>query len=57
MAPVESFAGARAVARTDFSTMTIALMDEASNLDDALSMMDEESVNRAVAALLKGAVP
>ncbi|SEF46579.1 MurR/RpiR family transcriptional regulator [Bosea lathyri] len=53
MAPVESFAGARAVAGSVFSTMTIALKDEAANLDDALSMMDEETVNRAVAALLK----
>jgi DNA-binding MurR/RpiR family transcriptional regulator len=53
MAPVESFAGARAVAGSVFSTMTIALKDEAANLDDALSTMDEDTVNRAVAALLK----
>jgi len=53
MAPVESFAGARAVAGSVFSTMTVALKDEAANLDDALSMMDEDTVNRAVAALLK----
>ncbi len=53
MAPVEGLAGARAVAGSVFSTMTIALRDEAANLDEAISTLDEATVNRAVELLLK----
>jgi DNA-binding MurR/RpiR family transcriptional regulator len=52
LGPVEGLAGARAAAGSVFETMTIALRDEAANLDEALTTLDEATVSRAVGLLL-----
>jgi len=53
LGPVEGLADARAAAGSVFSTMRIALKSEAANLDEAIAMLDEATVDRAVAMLLK----
>lgn len=53
LGPVEGLAGARAVAGSVFSTMTIALKDEATSIDEALAMLDEATIDKAVGLLLK----
>lgn len=53
LAPVEGLAGARAAAGSVFATMAATLKGEAANLDEAIATLDEETVNRAIAVLLK----
>lgn len=53
LAPVEGLAGARAAAGSVFATMAATLKSEAANLDEAIASLDEETVNRAIAVLLK----
>ncbi len=53
LAPVEELAGARVAAGSIFSTMMLALKDDAANLDDALEGLDELALDRAVGLLLK----
>lgn len=53
LAPVEGLAGARAAAGSVFSTMTVALKDEVESLGEALAMLDEATVARAVSLCLK----
>lgn len=53
MGPVEGLADARAAAGSVFATMTTTLKREAANLDEAIATLEEETVNRAIALLLK----
>ncbi|CAN7353769.1 MurR/RpiR family transcriptional regulator [Bosea sp. LjRoot90] len=53
MGPVEGLADARATAGSVFATMTTTLKGEAANLDEAIATLEEETVNRAIALLLK----
>ncbi|WP_186421286.1 MurR/RpiR family transcriptional regulator [Bosea sp. CS1GBMeth4] len=53
LAPVEGLAGARAAAGSVFATMAATLKSEAANLEEAIATLEEETVNRAIAVLLK----
>lgn len=53
MGPVEGLAGARAAAGSVFATMVATLKGEAANLDEAIATLDEATVNRAIALMLK----
>ncbi len=53
LAPVEALADARAAAGSVFATMSASLGDEAANLEEAIATLDEPTVDRAIAALLK----
>jgi DNA-binding MurR/RpiR family transcriptional regulator len=53
MGPVEGLADARAAAGSVFATMATTLKGEAANLDEAIATLEEETVNRAIALLLK----
>ncbi len=53
LAPVEALAGARATAGSVFATMAATLNGEAANLEEAIATLDEATVNRAIATLLK----
>lgn len=53
LAPVEGLADARAAAGTVFATMAATLKGEAANLDEAIATLEEETVDRAIAMLLK----
>lgn len=53
LAPVEGLADARATAGSVFATLMTTLKGEAANLDEAIATLEEETVNRAVALLLK----
>lgn len=52
-APVEGLADARAAAGPVFATMAATLKGEAANLAEAIATLEEETVNRAIAMLLK----
>ena len=53
LGPVEGLADARAAAGSVFATMATTLKGEAANLDEAIATLEEETVNRAIALLLK----
>lgn len=53
LAPVEALADARAAAGSVFATMSASLGNEAANLEEAIATLDEPTVDRAIAALLK----
>lgn len=53
LAPVEALADARAAAGSVFATMATTLNGEAANLEEAIATLDEATVNRTIAALLK----
>ena len=53
LAPVEGLADARAAAGSVFATMATTLKGEAANLDEAIATLAEDTVNRAIALLLK----
>lgn len=53
MAPVAGLAGARAAAGSTFATVVCALNDQAANLEEAISMLDERVCTRAIEALLQ----
>lgn len=53
LAPVEGLADARAAAGPVFATMAATLKGEAANLEEAIATLEEETVNRAIAMLLK----
>lgn len=53
LAPVEALADARAAAGSVFATMSASLGNEAANLEEAITTLDEPTVDRAIAALLK----
>lgn len=53
LAPVEALADARAAAGSVFATMSASLGDEAANLEEAIATLDKQTVDRAIAALLK----
>jgi DNA-binding MurR/RpiR family transcriptional regulator len=53
LGPVEGLADARAAAGSVFATMATTLKGEAANLDEAIATLEEETVNRAIALMLK----
>lgn len=53
LGPVEGLADARAAAGSVFATLATTLKGEAANLDEAIATLEEETVNRAIALLLK----
>lgn len=53
LAPVEALADARATAGSVFATMAATLNGEAANLEEAIATLDETTVNRVIATLLK----
>jgi DNA-binding MurR/RpiR family transcriptional regulator len=53
LAPVEALADARASAGSVFATMSASLAREAANLEETIATVDETTVNRVIATLLK----
>ncbi|MBF9232424.1 MurR/RpiR family transcriptional regulator [Microvirga alba] len=53
LAPVDSLAGARAIAGSTFATLVTALKDQSANLEEAISTLEEDVSTRAIAALLQ----
>lgn len=53
MAPVDSLAGARAEAGSTFATVVTTLKDQAANLAETISTLDEDVCSRTVDALLQ----
>ncbi|MDQ8730096.1 MurR/RpiR family transcriptional regulator [Bradyrhizobium sp. LHD-71] len=53
MAPVANMVDARSITASPFAALVGALKDEAANIEEAIAGLDETTVTRALAALLK----